>query len=112
MLFQRINILSGGVFGHETVIVNGINVLFLGNHVSKAPACAVLKTDAPCVLAQNAFDIIAVVQLVIKARGDFHMAGWITILNDDDVVGLEEWSPEEQFQEQKYKEVSFKTSAA
>jgi hypothetical protein len=57
------------------------------------PACAVLETDAPCLISQDLFDIITVVKLIVKAWGDIHFASRISILNHNNVIRLEECTP-------------------
>jgi hypothetical protein len=63
-----------------------VNIKFL-------PASAVLETDAPCLISQDLLNIIAIVELIVKAWGDIDLAGGITILNHNNVIGLEESTP-------------------
>lgn len=58
-----------------------------------SPAGAVLEGDAPGLVAQDALNVIAVVQLVVKAGGDAHGAGRVAVLDDNQVVGLEKGAP-------------------
>nr|GMD37512.1 hypothetical protein C4D60_Mb10t20400 [Ipomoea batatas] len=55
---------------YKAVIINGIDVLLLGNHVAKATASGILEGNAGSLGAQNPVDVIAVVELIVKPVGD------------------------------------------
>ena len=55
---------------HKAVIINGVDVLLLGDHVAKATACRVLEGDAIGLGAKDPVDVIAVVELIVKAFRD------------------------------------------
>jgi len=93
VLFKCINILSSGFFCHEAIVVDGINIPLLRDHVSKTTAGRVFERNAPGLVAEDALNIIAVIELVIEARRNFNLAGWVTILNYDDVVRLKKGAP-------------------
>jgi hypothetical protein len=81
----------GGSF--QIVLTNGEDVLLLGDHESKASACRVLERDAPSLVPQDALDIVPVVELVVESLRHMDLLGWIAVLDDDQVVGLEERTP-------------------
>lgn len=78
---------------YEAVIVDGEYVLLLGDHESEAAAIGVLEGDAGSLGTEDAVDIIAVVQFVIEALWDVDGLGWVFVLDDDKVVGLEVRTP-------------------
>nr|GMD35785.1 hypothetical protein C4D60_Mb10t20400 [Ipomoea batatas] len=55
---------------YKAVIINGVDVLLLGNHVAKATASGILEGNAGSLGAQNPVDVIAVVELIVKPVGD------------------------------------------
>lgn len=57
------------------------------------PACAIFETDAPCLISQDLFNVVTVIELIVKTWGDIDLAGRITILNHNNVIGLEESTP-------------------
>lgn len=93
VLLEGVDVMARRILGDEAVIVDGVDVLFLGYHVPKAPAGAVFEADAPGLVAKDALNVVAVVQLIVESGRDFHLAAWISVLDDDNVVRLEEWSP-------------------
>ena len=52
---------------HEAVVVDGVDVPLLADHVAEAAAGGVFEGDAPRLVAQDALNVVAVVQLVVKA---------------------------------------------
>ena len=78
---------------YEAIVVDGVDVLLLGDHEPKASACTILEGNAGSLGAQDPVDVIAIVKLVVKARRDLDSLGWVTILNDDQVIWLEERPP-------------------
>lgn len=78
---------------HEAVIVDGEDVLLLGDHVAEAAAGGVLEGDAGGLGAEDAVDVVAVVELVVESIGDLDGLRRVAVLDDDEVVGLEEWPP-------------------
>nr|GLL35472.1 hypothetical protein C4D60_Mb10t20400 [Ipomoea trifida] len=55
---------------YKAVIINGVDVLLLGNHVAEATASGILEGNAGSLGAQNPVDVIAVVELIVKPVGD------------------------------------------
>ncbi|THU54005.1 hypothetical protein C4D60_Mb10t20400 [Musa balbisiana] len=51
---------------YEAVVVDGVDVFLLGDHVAEAAAGGILEGDAGGLGAQDAFDVVAVVELVIE----------------------------------------------
>lgn len=80
-------------YNYEAIVVDGVDVLLLGDHVAEAATSRVLEGDAIGLGAQDPVDVVAIVELVVKAFGDFDGLVGITILNDDEVVLLKEWPP-------------------
>ena len=78
---------------YEAIVVDGEDVLLLGDHESEASASTILEGNAGGLGAQDPVDVIAIVELVVKASRDLDGLGWITILNDDKVIRLEERPP-------------------
>lgn len=93
VLLQCVDVFAGRVLGDEAVVVDGVDVAFLGDHVAEAAAGGVLEGDAPGLVAQDALDVVAVVQLVVESGGNAHRAGGVTVLDHDDVVRLKEGAP-------------------
>ena len=78
---------------YEAVVVDGVDVLLLGDHVAEAAARGVLEGDAGGLGAEDAVDVVAVVELVVEALGHLDGLGGVAVLHDDEVVGLEEGPP-------------------
>ena len=78
---------------YEAVVVDGVDVFFFGDHVAEAAAGGVLEGNAGGLGAQDAVDVVAVVELVVKAFRDLDGLRGIAVLDDDEVVGLEERAP-------------------
>ena len=78
---------------HKAVIINGEDVLLLGHHVAEAATRGVLEGDARGPWTQKLVDVIAVVELIVKARRNLDGFGGVTILNNDQMVRLKEWPP-------------------
>jgi len=78
---------------YEAVVVDGVDVLLLGDHVAEAAARRVLEGDAGGLGAEDAVDVVAVVELVVEALGHLDGLGGVAVLHDDEVVGLEEGPP-------------------
>ena len=78
---------------YEAVVVDGEDVLLLGDHVAEAATSGVLEGNAGGPGAEDAVDVVAVVELVVEAVGDFDGLGRIAVLYDDEVVRLEERPP-------------------
>jgi hypothetical protein len=85
---------SGAAEGtHEAVVIDGVDVLLLGDHVAEAAAGGVLEGDAVRLGPQDAVDVVAVVELVVEAFGDTDGLAGVAVLHDDEVVGMEEGPP-------------------
>jgi hypothetical protein len=84
---------SGGEGTHEVVVIDGVDVLLLGDHVAEAAAGGVLEGNAVCLGPQDAVDVVAVVELVVEAFGGTDGLAGVAVLHDDEVVGLEEGPP-------------------
>jgi hypothetical protein len=65
------------------------------------PACAILETDAPCLISQDFLNVVTVIELIVKTWGDIDLAGGITILNHNNVIRLEECTPVTKTKDQK-----------
>lgn len=78
---------------YEAIIINGEDILFLRNHVAKAPASRVLKRNARSFRTQNAVDIISIVEFIVKTLGDLDCLRRIAILHNDQMVWLKKWPP-------------------
>ena len=78
---------------HETVIINGIDILLLGDHVAKAAAGRILEGNARGFRTQNPIDVVAIVELVIETLGDVNDLRGVTVLNNDEMVRLEKGPP-------------------
>lgn len=110
MLLQGINIVAFWVLRHEAVVVDRVDILFLGHGIAKAAAGRVLEGDAGGLVAEDSLNILAVVQLVVEALRHLYFAGVITILNHYQVVLFEERSPllqEVQVPDRRYHNVQF-----
>lgn len=55
---------------YKAVVIDGVDVLLLGNHVPEAAASGVLKRDAGGLGTQDPVDVVAVVEFVVEAFGD------------------------------------------
>lgn len=78
---------------YKAVIIDGVHILLLRHHVTEAAASGVLEGDAGGFRTQDPVDVVAVVELVIEAFRDVDGLRWVTILNDDEMVALEERPP-------------------
>lgn len=78
---------------YKTIVVDGVDVLLLGDHVAEASASWVLEGNARGFRTQNSINVVAVVELVIEAFWDLDDLGRVTILDDDYVIWLEERPP-------------------
>lgn len=78
---------------YEAIVVDGENVLLLGNHVAEAAASGILEGNAAGLGPQNLVDVIAIVELVIEALGDLDRLRRISVLHNDEMIGLEKGAP-------------------
>jgi hypothetical protein len=78
---------------YKAIIVDGVDVLLLGDHVTEAAAGGVLERNAGSFATQNLFDMVAIVELVVEAFGDLDGLRWVTVLDYDQVVWLKERPP-------------------
>ena len=78
---------------YKAIIIDGVDVFLLGDHIAKASACTIFERDARGFGAQDLVDVIAVIKLVIKTLGHFYNLCRITILHDDQMIRLKEWAP-------------------
>ena len=78
---------------NEAVVVDGEDVLLFGDQVTEAAAGGVLEGDAGGLGAEDAVDVVAVVELVVEAVGDPDRLAGVAVLDDDEVVWLEEGAP-------------------
>ncbi|KAM2613350.1 hypothetical protein TB2_033199 [Malus domestica] len=94
MLLKSIDVFARRILSNKAIIVDGEDVLFLGDHVAEASASRVLERDARRLGTQNPVDVVAVVELVIKAFRDLDFLRRVAVLDDDEVVLLEERPPD------------------
>lgn len=78
---------------NKAVVVDGVDVLLLGDHVTEAATGRVLEGDAGGLWPQDAVDVITVVELIVEPLRDTDRPRGIAILHNDEVVGLEERPP-------------------
>ncbi|KVI09064.1 hypothetical protein Ccrd_012560 [Cynara cardunculus var. scolymus] len=78
---------------YKAVIINGEDILLLGNHVTKATTSGILERDARSLRTQNLVNVVTIVEIVTETTGDLDGFGRIAILNDDQMIGLEEGPP-------------------
>lgn len=78
---------------YKAIVVNGEDVFLLGNQEAKAATGGILEGDAASLGTQNPVHVVAVVELVVVPVWDPDRLGGVTVLDDDEVVGLEEWPP-------------------
>lgn len=77
----------------KAIIVDGEDVLLLGEQEAEATACRVLEGNAMALGAQNAVDVVTVVEFVVEAFGDLDALRRVTVLHYYEVVRLKERSP-------------------
>lgn len=82
---------------YKAIIVDGVDVLLLRDHVAKAATGAVLEGNARGLGPKYTIDVVAVVKLEVEAFRNLDGSRGITVLHNDQVVGLEEGPP--HFQE-------------
>lgn len=80
-------------YTYKAIIVDGVDVLLLGDHVTEAAAGGVLERNAGRFGTQNLVDMVAIVELVVEAFGDLDGLRWVTVLDYDQVVWLKERPP-------------------
>ncbi|KAM1799813.1 hypothetical protein ACFX12_033707 [Malus domestica] len=85
MLLKSIDVFARRILSNKAIIVDGEDVLFLGDHVAEASASRVLERDARRLGTQNPVDVVAVVELVIKAFRDLDFLRRVAVLDDDEV---------------------------
>jgi len=78
---------------HKAIIIDGVDVLLLGDHVAEATASRVLEGNARGFGTENPVDIVAIVELIVEALGDLDDPTGVTVLNNDEMVWLEERPP-------------------
>lgn len=78
---------------YKAIVVNGEDVFLLGNQEAKAATGGILEGDAASLGTQNPVHVVAVVEVVVVPVWDPDLLGGVTVLDDDEVVGLEEWPP-------------------
>jgi hypothetical protein len=78
---------------YKAIIIDGVDVLLLGDHVTEAAAGGVFERNAGRFGTQNLFDMVAIVELVDEAFGDLDDLRWVTVLDYDEVVWLKERPP-------------------
>lgn len=78
---------------YKAVIVNGKDVFLFGDGETKAATSRVFEWNTRSLRTQNSVNIITVIKLIIEALRDFDDFRRITILYDDEMIWLEEWSP-------------------
>lgn len=78
---------------YKAIVINGVNILLLGHHVAKAPAGRVLEGYARSLGTQNPVNIVTIIELVVKSLRDFDGLRRVTILNDDQMIGLKKRPP-------------------
>ena len=81
------------VENYEAVVIDGVDVLLLGDHVTKAATRRILKRDAGGFGSEDAIDVVAVVEFIIEAFGDIDGPVGVSVLHDDEVVRFEEGPP-------------------
>ena len=78
---------------YKAIIVDCVDVLLLGNHISKASTSRILKRNARGLRTKNPIDIVPIIEFIVESFRDLDSLRRITILNDDQMVLLEERSP-------------------
>nr|GMC67379.1 hypothetical protein Ccrd_022478 [Ipomoea batatas] len=78
---------------YKAVIINGEDILLLGDHVAEATASGILKGYARGPRSENLVNVVTVIELIVETRGDFNGPGRIAVLDDDEMVGLEKRPP-------------------
>lgn len=93
MLLKGIYFFPRGLVCHKTIIINCVYVFLLTNHVAETSARRIFEADAPCLVPQYSLNIIPVVQFIVKSIWNLHLSRRITILYNNYVIRLEEFSP-------------------
>lgn len=78
---------------YKAVIINGVDILLLGNHVAKAAASRILKGNARSFRTQNPIDVVTIVEFIIKTFRNLNDLWRVTVLNNDEMVRLEKGPP-------------------
>ena len=55
---------------YKAIIINGVDVLLLGDHVTKATTSGVFKGNARCLGTQDSINVVPVVELVVETFGN------------------------------------------
>lgn len=92
-IIKKLKITKWKIETHKAVVINGENILLLGNHVAKASTSRVFEGDARSLGTQNLVNVVTIEEFVIEAIGDLDGSGRITILNDDQMVWFKEGPP-------------------
>lgn len=92
-LFPQNQIRKWSEQSYKAIVVDGVDILLLRDHVAKAPTSGILEGNAGSPRTENPIDVVPVVELVIEALGNIDGLRRIAVLNDDQMVGLEERSP-------------------
>lgn len=93
VLCQCIDLLPSWIFSNEAVVVNGEDVFLLGDKESEASTSGILEGNATGLRAKDPIDIVTIVEFVIESFRYMDLLRWISILDDDQMVWLEERSP-------------------
>lgn len=78
---------------HKAIIIDGEDVLLLGEQEAEAAASRVLEGNAVGLGAQNASDVVSVVEFVVEALRDLDQLRRVTVLHYYEVVRFKERSP-------------------
>ena len=90
---ESIDVVARGILGNKAIIINCEDIFLLGDHVAEATTGAVLEGDTGGLGAEDPVDIVSVIELVIESLGHFDGLQWISILHNDEVIGLKESPP-------------------
>ncbi|KAM1039112.1 hypothetical protein ACFX13_034433 [Malus domestica] len=85
MLLKNIDVFARRILSNKAIIVDGEDVLLLGDHVAEASVSRVLEQDAGRLGTQNPVDVVTVVELVIEAFRDLDFLRRVAVLDDDKV---------------------------
>ena len=78
---------------YKAVIINGEDVLLLGNEEAEAATSGVLEGDTACLGSQDPIHVVPVVELVVEPLRHPNRLRRISVLYDYQMVWLEKWPP-------------------
>lgn len=80
-------------YTHKAIVIDGIDVLLLRNHVAEASAGRVLERDTRRFGSKDPVDVVPVVKLIVEAFRNIDLLIWVSILDYDEMIRLEERPP-------------------